>query len=231
MSTNEPETNSAEPETNSVARIMIVDDHALVRHGLAQLISDESDLDVCAQATSVEEGLQILEEANPDLVVIDISLKDGNGIDLIKRIRAKDDNVKMLVSSMHDETLFAERALHAGAQGYINKQEATEKVVDAIRSVLSGHIYLSAEMTDRLVLGATQGKVPKESSTISKLSDRELEVFELIGNGCSTREIATKLRLSIKTIETHREHIKDKLSLKNSAALSRHAVKWVLENS
>ncbi len=214
-----------------IVRILLVDDHALVRHGLAQLISDESDFEVCGEATNADEALLRVEELKPDLAVIDISLKGGNGIDLIKRIRAKNETIKMLVSSMHDESLFAERALQAGARGYINKQESTEKVIDAIRSVLEGHIYLSAEMTDRLLHGLATGKRPHEFSSINKLSDRELEVFEMIGKGSSTRDIAVKLHLSIKTIETHREHIKDKLGLKNGAELSCHAVKWVLEST
>lgn len=213
-----------------MSRIMIVDDHALVRHGLSQLISCEADLEVCAQAATVDEALEQL-ATNPDLIVVDISLKDGNGIELIKQIKSKDEDMKMLVSSMHDESLFAERALHAGARGYINKQESTEKVIDAIRHVLGGHIYLSPRMTDRLLHGVVEGQKMPETSSIEKLSDRELQVFELIGRGLSTRQIANQLELSIKTIETHREHIKSKLNLKNGAELSRHAVRWVLESA
>lgn len=213
-----------------MSRIMIVDDHALVRHGLSQLISCEPDLEVCAQAATVEEALEQLATA-PDLIVVDISLKEGNGIELIKQIKSRNENMKMLVSSMHDESLFAERALHAGARGYINKQESTEKVIDAIRHVLSGHIYLSPRMTDRLLHGVVEGQKMPETSSIEKLSDRELQVFELIGRGMSTRQIANQLELSIKTIETHREHIKSKLNLKNGAELSRHAVRWVLESA
>lgn len=210
-------------------RVMIVDDHALVRHGLGQLISDEADLDICGEADDAQSALEQLDSLQPDLMVIDISLKNGNGIELVKQIRSHGDEIKMLVSSMHDETLFAERALNAGAQGYINKQEATEKVIDAIRCVLDGHVYLSPEMTDRLVVGKLN-RDPSQT-TVERLSDRELEVFQLIGQGHSTREIAEQLHLSVKTIETHREHIKNKLSLKNGAELSRHAVQWVLENA
>ncbi len=225
--------NPAEQETppEVVRRILIVDDHALVRHGLTELISGEPDLEVCAEAADMDEALKQVEQQRPDLVVVDISLQDGNGLELIKRIKAKSANVTMIVVSMHDETLFAERALKAGAMGYINKQEATDQVIDAIRQVLTGHIYLSDEMKDRVLYGVVTGERPAHFSSIEKLSDRELEVFELIGRGFSTRQIATKLHLSIKTIETHREHIKEKLGLKNASELNQHAVRWVLEIS
>jgi len=213
------------------ARILIVDDHELVRHGLAQLLSDEPDLETCGEAEDVDGAIKQVEETNPDLVVVDISLKNGNGLELIKRIKTNHPNVKTLVSSMHDESLFAERVLHAGAMGFINKQQAMETVIDAIRQVLAGHVYLSPDMTDRLVHGIVDGQGKPGTSPVNRLSDRELQVFEMIGQGLSTREVANQLHLSIKTIETHREHIKDKMSLKNAAELSRHAVQWVLENA
>lgn len=216
---------------SELARIMIVDDHALVRHGLAQLISDEPDMEVCGEAEDVDGAMRQLKSANPDLIIIDISLKSCNGIDLIKQVRSRNSKIKMLIASMHDETLFAERVLHAGANGYINKQEATEKVIDAIRQVLDGHVFLSPEMNDRLIRGLVNGNSEPGAPAVAKLSDRELEVFESIGQGKSTREIAARLHLSVKTIETHREHIKSKLNLKNGAELNRHAVQWVLENS
>jgi DNA-binding NarL/FixJ family response regulator len=224
-----PEATSSSQD-QCTSRIMIVDDHALVRHGLGQLISGEPDLEVCAQAATMDEAMELL-STNPDLIVVDISLKEGSGIELIKQIKVKHPDVHMLVSSMHDESLFAERALHAGAKGYINKQESTDKVLDAIRHVLDGHIYLSPKMTDRLLHGVVEGQKIPETSSIEKLSDRELQVFELIGQGMSTRQIANQLHLSVKTIETHREHIKSKLNLKNGAELSRHAVRWVLESA
>jgi DNA-binding NarL/FixJ family response regulator len=224
-----PEATSSSQD-QCTSRIMIVDDHALVRHGLGQLISGEPDLEVCAQAATMDEAMDLL-STNPDLIVVDISLKEGSGIELIKQIKVKHPDVHMLVSSMHDESLFAERALHAGAKGYINKQESTDKVLDAIRHVLDGHIYLSPKMTDRLLHGVVEGQKIPETSSIEKLSDRELQVFELIGQGMSTRQIANQLHLSVKTIETHREHIKSKLNLKNGAELSRHAVRWVLESA
>lgn len=224
-----PEATSS-TQDQCTSRIMIVDDHALVRHGLGQLISGEPDLEVCAQAATMDEAMDLL-STDPELIVVDISLKEGSGIELIKQIKAKHPEVQMLVSSMHDESLFAERALHAGAKGYINKQESTDKVLDAIRHVLDGHIYLSPKMTDRLLHGVVEGQKVPETSSIEKLSDRELQVFELIGQGMSTRQIANQLHLSVKTIETHREHIKSKLNLKNGAELSRHAVRWVLESA
>lgn len=212
-------------------RIMIVDDHALVRVGLTQLISHEFDMEVCGDAADEDEGLQRVAETEPDVVVVDISLKQGNGIDLIKRLKASHPNVKVLVSSMHDESLFAERALHAGALGYINKQDSPEKVIEAIRKVLDGQVYLSSEMTAHLLqrLG-NHGGDSLDRPSIDTLSDREWEVFELIGQGHSTRQVAERLHRSIKTIESHREHIKEKLGLANGTELTRHAVQWVLEN-
>jgi DNA-binding NarL/FixJ family response regulator len=211
------------------ARVMIVDDHPLVRKGLSALITDEADLEVCGQAESAEEALSMLKECKPDLMVIDISLPGINGVDLIKRIRARDRNVRLLVSSMHDESLFAERCLRAGANGFINKECATNEVLCAIRKVLDGQIFLSAEMTSRMLHGAISGQSGEQSS-LETLSDRELEVFALIGKGLPIRDIADRLHLSVKTIETHRDHIRRKLNINSSTELMRHAVQWVLEN-
>ena len=170
-----------------------------------------------------------VEATQPHVVIVDISLKSGHGIDLIEQIKAKDEHIRMLVSSIHDECLFAERALRAGAMGYINKQEATEKVIDAIRQVIRGDIYLSPRMSNRL-LHTVVGGDRLEQNPIEGLSNRELEVFEMIGQGLTTKQIAGKLHLSPKTIETHREKIKMKLNLANSTELSHRAVQWVLEN-
>ncbi|MDA1049200.1 MAG: response regulator transcription factor [Planctomycetota bacterium] len=213
-------------------RILIVDDHALVRLGLAQLISDEPDMEVCGDASDADEALAKVKELQPHLVILDISLQRGNGIELTKCLKARHPNVKVLISSMHDESLFAERALRAGALGYINKQEATDKVIGAIRQVLDGQIYLSSEMTNHLLhrLGNHRDEL-LERPSLESLSDREWEVFELIGRGLATRQIAKQLHLSIKTIETHREHIKEKLALTSGAELTRHAIQWVLEDS
>lgn len=212
-----------------LARILIVDDHPIVRQGLARMIAEEPDLEVCGEAEDASQALRQVTESKPDLVIIDISLKSGTGIELIKQIKARDEQVRMLVSSMHDESLFAERSLRAGAMGYINKQEAADKIIGAIRSVLQGKIYLSSQLTDRVLHRMIGGKHP-EGSPVEGLSDRELEVFELIGSGLTTRQIAAKLHLSPKTVETHRENIKKKLNLVNAIELTRYAVEWVLEH-
>jgi len=212
------------------ARVMIVDDHPLVRRGLAQLIESQERLTICGEASDANEATQKLPLLEPDLMIVDISLEGVNGIELIKRIRAKNDKVKILVSSMHDESIYAERALRAGATGYVNKVVATETVIEAIRTVLSGEHYFSADLTGELMKRVVSGNVG-EGSPVNTLSDREIEVFEKIGKGMMTREIAELLKLSVKTIETHREHIKIKLRLRNAAELTRAAVQWVLENT
>ena len=211
------------------AKILIVDDHPVVREGLAVRIARQPDLEVCGEAEDVAEALRQVSVANPDLVIVDISLKEGSGIELIKEIRARDRRIKMLVVSMYDESLYAERALGAGALGYINKQEAATKVIDAIHQVLGGEIYLSAGMTDRILHRAVDGRQPERSS-IESLTDRELEIFRYIGLGLTIRQIAEKIHRSVKTVEAHRDHIKTKLNLKNSTELIRSAVHWVLEN-
>jgi len=211
-------------------RVLIVDDHPIVRRGLADLIAREPDLEVCGEASDAAEALSQLETARPAVAVIDISLRSGHGLELIAQIKAKDERVKMLVSSMHDELLFAERSLRAGATGYIPKQEPTEKLVDAIREVVHGGVYLTPRMSNRLLHHVVGGK-PLDENPITGLSNRELEVFEMIGQGLTTQQIAQRLHLSAKTVETHREKIKGKLNLKNSSELSRRAVQWSLENT
>ena len=211
------------------ARIMIVDDHPLVRRGLAELIAEEPGLTVCGDAEDAATAIQQVHSAKPDLVIVDLVLKGGHGIELIKQIRAHNANIKMLVSSMHDESLYAERALHAGASGYINKQETPDKVIEGIREVLVGNFFFSPRMTRQLLHRFVEGRPPAAQLPIQSLSDRELEVFELIGGGRSTREVAEHLTLSVKTVETYRENIKHKLDLKNGAELTQHAVQWVLE--
>lgn len=215
--------------TSQKARVFIVDDHPFMRRGLAQVIADQMEMEVCGEAASKTEALSLIEEAQPDLVVVDISLEDGNGIELIKDVKARYPEMRMLVSSMHEEGLFAERAVRAGAMGYINKGEPVEQFVEALKRVLAGKIYLSSRMTDRLLnMSVSHNESPVESP-YEKLSDRELEVFEMIGNGLGTKQIAAKLQLSRKTVETYREHIKSKLNLANGTELTRHAVQWVLE--
>ena len=216
--------------TKEKYRVMIVDDHPTMRCGLASLINDEPDLEVCGEASGVSEALQVLGDCDADLVIVDITLKDGNGIELIEQIRARDSSIRILVSSMHDEYLYTDRALRAGAQGYINKQEATDKIVEAIRHVLSGKIFLSSHMAERMLHHMVGlGQVTPAQASIDSLSNRELEVFELIGKGHATRRIAENLHLSVKTIESHRENIKKKLMLQTNQELVRRSVQWVLE--
>lgn len=212
-------------------RVLIVDDHPLVRRGIGDLINRQEDMEVVGEADSISGALQMLGQVSPDLLTVDLSLKDGSGLELLKDVKARNPSLKMLVSSMQDETLYAERCIKAGAKGYINKEEATDKVIDAIRVVMSGNIYLSPELSSRMLQRMAGGGPEQLKTPMETLTDRELEVFELIGRGLSTKEVAHKLHLSHKTIETHRENIKSKLSLKNASELNRHAVQWVLENS
>jgi DNA-binding NarL/FixJ family response regulator len=213
------------------ARILIVDDHPIVREGLGIRIARQADLMICGEAASVAEALAQVEATAPDVAIIDISLGKGDGIDLIRRIRARDARVRMLVWSMYPETLYAERALHAGAMGYINKQEATGRIIEAIRCVIGGSVYLSESMANRLLRRAVGGVPGIARSPVESLSDRELEVFRLIGLGLTTAEVAGRIPLSVHTVETYRQRIKDKLGLRTAAELARAAAQWVLENS
>ena len=216
---------------NSIpTRILIVDDHPLVRQGLIGLISTQRDFEVCGEASGVVQARQSAAAVRPDVAIIDLTLKDGSGIELIKEFREHYEETKLLVISMHDESLFAERALRAGAVGYVSKDEAIRTIVRAVRTVLSGKLYLSQSMTERMVHRAFGSRGGIGASPIERLSDREIEIFEMIGHGLTSRQIARKLELSPKTVETHREHIKEKLELKNATELTKHAVQWVLEN-
>lgn len=205
--------------------LVIIDDHPIVRKGLAELINEESDLKVVGEAASMADAYGVLEEHKPDLALIDLSLGDGHGLELIKQVRANDWGIKMLVVSMMDEALYADRVLRAGASGYLRKDQATDHIVEAIRRVLDGQVYLSDSATSR-VLTQVAGGEPTAASPVDSLSDRELEVFEMIGDGMGSREIAGLLHLSVKTVETYREKIKAKLSLKNGNELVRHAILW-----
>ncbi|HOE96650.1 MAG TPA: response regulator transcription factor [Candidatus Sumerlaeota bacterium] len=209
-------------------RVVIVDDHPLVRHGLGHLIAAEEDMEVVGDASGSTDALRLVREQKPNCVVIDLSLQEGTGIELIKQIKALDKNIRMLVFSMHDEVLFAERVLRAGAMGYVNKQVSTEKVVDGIRHIMKGKIFLSEEMSERLLIGMTGREVVGETP-VDNLSNRELEIFQLIGQGLSTRKIAEQLHLSSKTVESHRESIKKKLNLSSNLEMIRLAVQFVLE--
>lgn len=210
-----------------MARILIIDDHPLVRTGFTQLINDTTDLEVCGEAGDMAEGLKQVESLNPDLAIIDLSLAGGSGLDLIKHINTRDYGTLILVASMHDELLYAERVLAAGARGYINKQEAQDKIVQAIRQVLDGKVYLSERMTERMLSGMVSGSNDKRD--IDALSNRELQIFDLIGQGMPASKIAKHLNLSIKTVETHQTHIKKKLGLSSAHELTHRAIRWLLE--
>jgi DNA-binding NarL/FixJ family response regulator len=213
------------------ARVLIVDDHPAIREALAIRIAAQPDLDVCAEASDANEALQLVRTTDPDVAVIDIALKAGNGIDLIKRLKARNDDFRAIVWSMYGEEFYAERALHAGAMGYINKEQATGKIIEAIRQVLGGKVYLSQAMTEKL-LNRTVGHSAQDfgRTPFAALSNREIEIFRLIGQGLKTRDVATRLHLSIKTVETYRDRIREKLDLKDGAELARCAVQWVLDN-
>lgn len=204
---------------------MIVDDHPIMRLGLAKLIEAESDLEVTWEAGTAREALSYLEEATPDLALIDMTLPDRNGLELIKDIRAAFGGVQCLAISMHDEELYAERVLRAGGRGYVMKEEAPGKLIQAIRRVMDGGIFLSEKMETRIVELFAGGE--KGGSPVDRLSDRELEVFRFLGEGLGTREIAGKLGISVRTIDAHRAHIKEKLDLKDATELVHQAIRWV----
>ena len=213
----------------NVIRVLIVDDHPLMREGLAARIGQEADMEVCGEADCTSAALGQAEAANPDVAIIDLSLKDSHGLDLIKRLRASRPKIRILVMTAHSEVLYGERVIHLGAQGFINKQQAQTSIIAAIRCVAAGRRYLSEQLAQRLLdqaVGGTNGK----PVGLASLSDRELEVFELIGTGWTTRAIAEQLHLSVHTIETYRENIRAKLALKNASELMQRAVQWVIEN-
>lgn len=213
--------------TGHCKRILLVDDHPVVRDGLAQLINRSGDLVVCGEAGEPMGAVRALEEMEPDLVIVDISLNGADGLDLIKQIRARWPALPILVLSMHNEELFAERVLRAGARGYIMKQEATRSVLTAIRKVLAGEVHLSGELQAHLLRRFVGGDGGRGRLPIDTLSDRELAVLELIGRGQGTRAVAGELKLSIKTVESYRDHIKKKLNLRTSTQLIQYAVHWV----
>ena len=207
-------------------RIFIVDDHPMMRHGLAQLIDSEPDLTVCAEAGDAGQALDAVGRQKFDLVLLDISLPDKNGLELIKDLQVLKPGLPILVVSMHDELLYAERVLRAGGRGFIMKQEGGKKFLQAIRQVLEGQVYVSDKMSAR-ILENISGRRRDSASPVQRLSDREFEVFQLIGQGQGTRDIARSLRLSVKTIEVHRVNIKRKLNLKTANDLVSHAIRWV----
>ena len=209
------------------AKVLVVDDHPIVRQGLSQLINQQDDLAVCGEAEDIHQALEAIATAKPDIAIVDITLKNVDGIELIKNIRMRYGKLPVLVLSMHNESFYAERILRAGAKGYIMKQEATEKLIMAIRKVLNGEVYLSDKMLTALLQKLLQSPSKPGDSPIECLSDRELEVFRLIGQGLRTQGIADKLYMSKKTVESHRAHIKEKLKLKGAIELLQHATQWV----
>jgi len=219
----------ADPGSAEKRRVIVVDDHPIVRQGLATLINQESDLVVCGEAASVPDAMAAIETLKPDIVLVDLSLSGASGIELIKLLKSRPERIPILVISMHDESLYAERMLRAGARGYIMKQEATDRVLAAIRHVLTGEIYLSEHMISRMLRKLVEG--PESSAMpLERLSDRELEVFQMIGQGLPTRQIAEKLGVSNKTVETYRTHIRRRLELRNAGELYERARQWVEEN-
>ncbi|MGA1823730.1 MAG: response regulator transcription factor [bacterium] len=214
-------------DTKDKVRILIVDDHPIMRQGLAQLINQDMKLAVCGEAEDANQALDIIHDTNPQMVIVDISLKGPSGIELIKNIKVRYPSLPVLVLSMHDESLYAERAFRAGARGYIMKEEGTEKVMMAIHQILGGALYMSNKIGSKLLHKFFDTRIAKSDSPIEFLSDRELEVFRLLGRGLGTRKVAEELNLSIKTIETYRAHIKNKLKLKNASELIQNAVQWV----
>jgi DNA-binding NarL/FixJ family response regulator len=206
--------------------VLVVDDHPLMRQGLALLINQQQDMRVCGEAEEAQAALQAVAQLRPDIMILDISLNGPDGIEILKKIRTTDPDLPVLVLSMHDEAIYAERALRARANGYIMKQEATEKVLVAVRRILSGEIYLSERMSNKMLQQYIGGSPHVIQSRIATLSDRELEVFRRIGEGRATREIAEELHLSVKTVETYQAHIKDKLALRSGRELIQHAIQW-----
>jgi DNA-binding NarL/FixJ family response regulator len=207
-------------------RILVVDDHPIVRQGLTLLINREPDLVVCGEAEEAMGAMHVLASARPDVLIVDISLNGPDGLDLLKNIRITHPTLPVLILSMHEESIYAERALRAGANGYIMKQEATEKVLVAVRRILCSEIYVSDRIANKMLKHYITGSGSLRNSSIADLSDRELEVFRLIGDGHGTRQIAEELHIGIKTVESYQAHIKEKLSLRSARELMQHAIQW-----
>ena len=210
-------------------RVLVVDDHPIVRQGLSLMINREPDLVVCGEAEEAMGAMHVLASSHPDVMIVDISLTGPDGIDLLKNIRISHPTLPVLILSMHDEMVYAERALRAGANGYIMKQEATENVLVALRRLLSGEIYVSARIANQMLKHYITGSGTLRNSSIADLSDRELEVFRLIGEGHGTRQIAEELHISIKTVESYQAHIKEKLSLRSARELMQRAIQWNMD--
>jgi DNA-binding NarL/FixJ family response regulator len=217
--------------TTKQSRVIVVDDHPIVRQALAQMINREPDLVVCGEAEEARSALQAIAALQPDIVVVDISLNGPSGLEVLKAIRQTDPKLRVLILSMHDEMVYAERALRAGANGYIMKQEATEMVLVALRRILGGEVYVSNRVANRMLKQLVGGAMSARKSPVDDLTDRELEVFRLIGEGHSTRQISDELHLSVKTVETYQSHIKEKMGLRNARELVQYAIQWAISES
>jgi DNA-binding NarL/FixJ family response regulator len=228
---NAPRSANPPGATNSPAgtkkRVLLVDDHPMMRAGLAQLINKQPDMEVCAEAGSPPEAIAAAGKASPDLVLTDLTMPGRGGLEFIKDLLAVHAETPILVISMHDEAIYAERCLRAGARGYIMKESGSENLLDALRKVLAGQVYVSSKMSERILSNISTPRPRGSSSPIEKLTDREFEVFQLVGRGKSTRDIAKELSLSPKTVDVHRAHIREKLGLDGGATLIRHAVRWL----
>jgi len=223
-------TEQKQTQPTNKKRVLIVDDHPILRKGLSMMINQEPDLVVCGEAEDAHKAMELIERVKPDMVIVDISLPGVDGVELLKNIRTRFGDLPALVVSMHDESLFAERALRAGARGYIMKQEALDDVLTAIRRVLNGEIFVSSKITTRMLEKLVEADVRKGNSPLDLLSDRELTVLRLIGQGLGTRQIADNLHLSVKTIESYRMHLKEKLKLTSGTDLLKYAIQWVQNN-
>ncbi len=223
----------ADPKRKSPesVRIVVVDDHPLFRHGLIQLLDSDDGFSVCGEATSAGEAMEVIRKVKPHLVIADLGLKGTNGIELTKMIVAEFPRLPVLILSMHDESLYAVRSLRAGARGYVTKEEALGSVLEAVRAVMGGQTYLSPKMASQVISKVVVNRIAPEEEITDRLSDRELEVLEMIGAGKEIKTIAKALHLSPKTIETHRGHIKEKLNLENARQVARFAVQWVAERA
>lgn len=219
---------SARPQTAPAqTRVLVVDDHPIFRHGMIALLSAEQDFVVCGEAESASSAMEAMRTLQPEIALVDIALQGANGLDLVKQMKAEQPDLRILVVSMHEESMYALRALRAGAGGYVTKQEALMHIATAMRTVLKGGTYLGARFREQLVFKVMLSVESGVASLVDKLSERESEVLHLLGQGMSTREIAEALTLSIKTVETHRAHIKDKLKLRDSNEMVRFAIDWV----
>lgn len=221
---------AAPADTHTVTagkRLLVVDDHPIFRHGICQFLGQESDLVICGEAPNAQLALNAMRQLKPDLVLLDVSLPGTNGIELIKHMLAEQPKLLILILSMHDESLYALRALRAGAKGYMIKQQAMETILDAVGKILGGGIYVSPQFSEKLIFKSIAGSTDDLGSPVDKLSDRELEVLQLFGRNKSTKEIGESLHLSVKTIETHRTHIKEKLGFKDADKMVEFAVEWM----